>query len=274
MQFEDTFIGRPNTVATYRSLFKHHIEPFHLDDFLKRRLWTDCSLKTILEDWQNRKLSRDTQKILIRLLRDYLTHLGGPKIDSKRVIRTLERSKQQTEVNALNKDQATLLMRIAKKSDPSFYPILLLGLHAGLRRGEVFGLHCGDIDLFKKRIRVARSYNGPTKNGKTRYVPMSDELEHAMIAARNLLMRPVNEKIFEVMNPNPRLRRLLKLANLPLIRFHDLRHSFATMALENEISPRVVADWLGHSSVNTTLSTYWNLTNNKADLNFLPGENK
>ena len=102
-------------------------------------------------------------------------------------------------------------------------------------------------------------------------MPMSDELEKTMIAARNLLMRPVDERIFEEMNPNPRLRRLLGLAKLPTIRFHDLRHSFATMALENGVSPRVVADWLGHSSVNTTLSIYWNLTNNDTSLNFLPG---
>jgi integrase len=102
---------------------------------------------------------------------------------------------------------------------------------------------------------------------------MSDELEKAMIAARNLLMRPVDERVFEHQNPNPRLRRLLSLAKLPLVRFHDLRHSFATMALENGVSPRVVAEWLGHSSVQTTLSIYWNMTDNDTPLTFLPGGN-
>jgi integrase len=91
-----------------------------------------------------------------------------------------------------------------------------------------------------------------------------------MVAARNLLMRPTESKIFEQMNPNPRLRRLLRAANLPTLRFHDLRHTFATMALESGVSPRQVASWLGHSSVNTTLSIYWNLTKDEASVDFLP----
>ena len=267
MKYEETFMGRPNTVRTYQSLFRQHIEPLKINP----NQWSDQYLKIVLNHWKIKELSKRTQTILVRLLRDYLAFLGGPTIDSKRIIRTVERSEQQEEIVALNKVQAEELMRVCKVADPKFYPILLLGLHAGLRRGEVFGLRCGDVDLFKKRIRVAHSYDGPTKSGKTRYIPMSDELEKAMIAARNLLMRPVDESVFEQQNPNPRLRRLLGLAKLPMIRFHDLRHSFATMALENGISPRVVADWLGHSSVNTTLAIYWNLTNSNTSLNFLPG---
>ena len=84
-------------------------------------------------------------------------------------------------------------------------------------------------------------------------------------------MKPTDSKIFESQDPNPKLRRLLKAAKLPILRFHDLRHSFATMALESGVSPRQVADWLGHSSTNTTISIYWNLTKNTASLDFLPG---
>lgn len=267
MNFEDTFIGRPSTVATYRSLFLHHIKPLHFEP------WTEQNVKHVLTNWKLRGLSQRTQTILVRLLRDYLAFVGGPTVDAKRMIRTLARSEQQKEITALNKEQAAFLMETARKYDPKFYPILLLGLHAGLRRGEVFGLRCGDVDLFKKRIRVAHSYDGPTKSGKTRFVPMSDELEQAMIAARNLLMRPVDSKVFEQQNPNFKLRKLLRIAKLPEIRFHDLRHTFATLALENGRSPRQVADWLGHSSVQTTLSVYWNLTKSEADLTFLPGGN-
>lgn len=271
MNFTDTFLGRPNTIATYKSLFKHHIEPFNIPVSLKTSPWGEIHTRAMLAEWENKGLSNRTQTILMRLLRDYLAFLGGPTLDTKRITRTLERSEQQEEVQALNKEQAALLMETARKYDSKFEPILLLGLHAGLRRGEVFGLRCGDVDLFKKRIRVAHSNNGPTKSGKTRFVPMSDELEKAMIAARNLLMRPVDEKVFESQNPNPRLRRLLAVAKLPMIRFHSLRHTFATLALENGTSPRIVADWLGHSSVTTTLSIYWNTINTEADLTFLPG---
>lgn len=267
MDFTETFIGRPNTVATYKSLFKHHIEEFDIPKL--KNNWTEAYTRVIMADWERRGLSRQTRSILIRLLRDYILFLGGPMIDSKRVIRSLERSEQEEEVTALTKEQVHDLMRITKLTEPAFYPILLLGL-TGLRRGEVFGLRCGDIDLFKKRVRVAHSYDGPTKSGKTRYVPMSDELEKTMISARNLLMRPVDAKVFERQDPNPKLRKLLERAKLPAIRFHGLRHTFATLALENKVSPRTVADWLGHSSVSTTLSIYWNVIDTGADLGFLP----
>lgn len=269
MKFQDTFIGRPNTIATYRSLFKHHIEPLKIEHLAT--IWKEEFTNTIMMKWEREKgLSRRTRTMLLRILRNYIIFLGGPTIETKSLTRMMTRSEQQKEVLVLNKEQARLLMETTLQLDRRFYPILLLGLHGGLRRGEVFGLRCGDIDMFKNRIRIAHSHNGPTKNGKTRYIPMSTELENAMIAARNLLMRPTDTKIFECMDPNPRLRRLLKAANLPKLRFHDLRHSFATMALESGVSARIVANWLGHSSVTTTLSIYWNLTGDETNLDFLP----
>ena len=49
---------------------------------------------------------------------------------------------------------------------------------------------------------------------------------------------------------------LIERAGVPRIRFHDLRHTAATLALEQGVHPRVVADLLGHSRVSLTLSTY------------------
>jgi integrase len=104
---------------------------------------------------------------------------------------------------------------------------------------------------------------------------MSEELIKAMTSARNFLMRPVGERVFEISNPNYTLRRLLGHCGYEDIRFHDLRHTFATLALEEGVSPRIVANWLGHASVYTTLSIYWNLSGDEANINsFLPGSNQ
>lgn len=121
------------------------------------------------------------------------------------------------------------------------------------------------------RIKVSRSYDGPTKNGRTRYVPMSAELSNTLTKARNLLLRNPSEPVFEQFDPNPVLRRVCAHAGVTTLRFHDLRHTFASLALGNEINPRKVADWLGHSSVVTTMSIYWNLTKKENDdMGFLP----
>jgi integrase len=100
---------------------------------------------------------------------------------------------------------------------------------------------------------------------------LSPELSKALTSARNLLLRDPESKVFEQFDPNPVLRRLCGHAGLENIRFHDLRHTFASLALDSGISPKQVQEWLGHASVVTTLSIYWNLTKEEANLDFLPG---
>jgi len=268
MTFEETFFGRPNTTKCYTSLYRKHIKP-HVEqaDVLN---WNNEMTLFMLDLWRQEKLARGTQITLVRLLGRYVAFKKGPTIDTKQFIRNLERSEQTKETKALSRDEAVKLMESAKKLEPKFYPVLLLGLHAGLRRGEIFGLRCEDIDVLKNRIRVAHSYNGPTKNGKTRFVPISKELNRVLVGARNLLLRPPQEVVFELFDPNPVLRRLCTHAGVKQIRFHDLRHSFATLALEDGTSPKQVQIWLGHSSLNTTLTVYWNLIEENANLDFLP----
>jgi len=270
MGFEDTFIGRPNTITTYKSLYKNYISKVEPETSWEE--WREHETVKYLQIWEDAQLSRRTRQALLRILSRYIEFQGGPKIKTRAFARTLERGEQQQEPSVLSQQEAKALMTTCKRIRPGFYPILLLALHAGLRRGEIFGLTCGDVDMFKGRVRVAHNYKGPTKNGKTRYIPMSEELIREMVKARNLLLRPSTTTVFEQMDPNPVLRFLCTSAKVPTIRFHDLRHTFATMALENGVSPRHVAAWLGHSSVTTTLSIYWGLNKHEFDVNeFLPG---
>ena len=221
--------------------------------------------------WEKKKLGRTTKMTLLRLLARYVKFMGGPKVETQKFIRTLERSEQQKEVVTLSGEQASRLMAETRRLEPRFYPVLLLALHGGLRRGEIFGLRCSDVDMLHGKIKVAHSYDGPTKNGKSRIVPMSDELAKALTGARDLMLREPDSKIFEQFDPNPVLRRLCAHSKVPVIKFHDLRHTFASLALTGGVNPKQVQTWLGHSSVVTTLSIYWNLTTEAADLGFLPG---
>ena len=270
MDFTDTFYGRPSTITTYKSLFKQHIQSLLMDS-IDWKNWSEASTYLILDSWNKQKLSKNTKITLIRLLRKYVKFNGGPEINTKYFIKSLERSEQQKEVKTLTSEQASNLMNTTKRLEPKFYPVMLLALHAGLRRGEIFGLRCGDIDMINGKIKISHSYDGPTKNGKSRIVPiMSNELSNELIKARNLLLRNPDEKVFEQFDPNPILRRLCDHAKIPILRFHDLRHTFASIALSNQINIKKVSVWLGHSSVTTTLDIYWHLTKNEPDIDFLP----
>jgi integrase len=269
MEFESTFYGRPNTIKTYTSLYRKHIRPGDCEpDWIK---WDEESTQIMLAEWDRRGLSRSTKITLVRLLVRYVKFRGGPDIDGAKFIRALDRSEQQREVTTLTPAESSALMKQAKTAKPEFYPVLLLALHAGLRRGEIFGLRCRDVDILNGKIMVSHSYSGPTKSGKSRAVPMSAELAKALTGARNLLLRGPDEKVFEQFDPNPILRGLCRQVGISSeIVFHDLRHTFASLALTNGVNPKQVSTWLGHSSVVTTLSIYWNLTAEAANLDFLP----
>lgn len=267
MNFEDTFHGRPSTIKTYESLYRRHIKPLNFQ--LEWMNNNEDIILLMIYEWKNKKLSKNTKVSLVRILAQYIKFLGGPSINTHKFIKILGRSEQQKEVVVLSSGEAKCLMDVTKQIKPKFYPILLMALHAGLRRGEIFGLRQGDIDLENKKIKVSHSYDGPTKNGKSRVVPMSSEI-FRMFSSSNLLNEAKDRRVFKRYDPNPHLKALCQEAGITIIRFHDLRHTFASLALTSGINPKQVSVWLGHSSVSTTIDLYWNLTNEQANLEFLP----
>jgi integrase len=148
-----------------------------------------------------------------------------------------------------------------------------------MRRGEVWGLKHEDVDILNDTITIQRSYSGPTKSGKPRVVPISFALEKILLAFQcgnsyNYVgAKRTGSIVTSIFDPNPMLRKAAKQAGLrepSKMTFHVLRHTFATLALESGVSPRLVSKALGHAQVSTTLDIYWASTGEKIDLGFLP----
>lgn len=262
MDFTETITGRPGTIRTYKSLYKKHLSEIIWGE------WDESnSLRAMLSEWDGKGLSVATQVSLLRLVKRLGAH-NSVEIDVKTQIRSLERSQQEREVKVWTSYEANMAKEYVKKDILEFKAEFLLGLHAGLRRGEVYGLERRDIQFERNRIAVRRSYDGPTKSGKTRFVPLSRELKNAL---KYTELFADDLRLFPRRNPNIQMARVCDELNLPKISFHGLRHSFATSALENGVSPRIVANWLGHSSVMTTLAIYWNVVDeDEISLSFLP----
>ncbi len=139
----------------------------------------------------------------------------------------------------------------------------------GLRRGEVLGLRWRDVDLERATLSVAKS---KTASGK-RAVALDTETVAALKRwraqqnAERLQMGAdwVDTGLTFTREDGDRVResyvshkfgRLVRQLGLPPIRLHDLRHGWATMALQSGIHPKVVQERLGHSTIAQTLDTY------------------
>jgi len=250
---------RPGTNRTYNSL--------------RARWITGCTHKTMDEAYLNKMahwwlynvgLAPRTVKILLRLLCEEGKKYGL-LLDSSSVTRQVMKNVQDKPVKALTKDQSTALLDGCWGT--KLYIPVLLSLHTGMRRGEVWGLSWDDIDWNKNRILVSGSYEGPTKSGKVRYVPMSGLLERTLRLQHGLIK--TSHIVKDKFDPNPLLKVICKKSNIPVVNFHALRHTFATLALEAGTSPKKVQEVLGHSALSTTLNIYWSSTQEKMDLEFL-----
>ena len=129
------------------------------------------------------------------------------------------------------------------------YPVVVVAISTGMRRGEILGLHWSQVDLIRERITLYE-----TKNGDRRGVPL------AAVALTLLRALHENRRIdTELVFPSPRVDRPIQFekawkaalaeAGICDFRFHDLRHCAASYLVMNGASLAEVGDILGHKSV-------------------------
>jgi len=231
--------------------------------------WDAKAVKNMTHWWVQKDLSPRTVKTLVNLLSKWIYYNQGILLDTKAIVSSVMRQKQELEIKALSKIELESLLEEIKGSE--LYLPVILAAHTGMRRGEVFGLKWKDIDFLKGEITIRRSYEGPTKNGKSRIVPISKRLEEKLFAIYKIQSDNCSEDrvISKIFDPNPELKAACRRAKVRIISFHALRHTFASLALESKRSPRIVQQILGHTNLSTTLNLYWSLTNEKLNLEFL-----
>lgn len=157
-----------------------------------------------------------------------------------------------------------------------------LAASSGMRRGELLGLTWGAVDLDAARLSISQtlvtvdyavSFSTPKTRAGRRSIALDGETVQALREHRK---RQVEERLSlggyaedhdlvfceldgEPLHPgqvSKRFDRLLRASGVRRIRFHDLRHTHATLALQAGVHPLVVSERLGHSTVSITLDTY------------------
>ena len=177
---------------------------------------------------------------------------------------------EHREMKTLPVEQLASFLREAKES--GVFEMYYIELATGLRRGELLGLKWEDLDLEQGTLRVQRQVS--RINGEVVEAPLKTKNSYRNIAigadAIKVLKRM--EQKDEYVFPSPfggpmspdsvlhMLQRVLKRAGLERIHFHDLRHTFSVLALQNGVDVKTLSAMLGHYSAGFTLDTYAHVT--------------
>ena len=199
------------------------------------------------------------------------------------------------EIHPLTPEQAKVLLQTAHTAGDRLEALYVLAIPTGLRQGELLGLKWDDVDLEDGSLQVRRTlaitksgpvFSFPKTTGSRRSVKLTGkaievlkshlERQLAEIDRVGSLWSPgdADGLIFASETGEPLDRRavtkqkfkpLLKQAKLPEIRFHDLRHTCATLLLTRNVNPKIVSEMLGHSTIAITLDTYSHVLPNMRD---------
>ena len=160
--------------------------------------------------------------------------------------------------------------RLLEAAEEPVRTLLLCAVLTGMRRGKLLGLKWEDIDFEGNRIHVRRSlwrgeFVTPKSRRSRREIDMAPTLESALA---RLPSRFKGAMVFtspegEVMDPDNFSSRdwasVLRRSKLQRIRFHDLRHTYASLLIAQGAHPKYIQVHLGHASIQTTLDRYGHL---------------
>ena len=236
-----------------------------------------------------RPLSRASIRIILAELTAVLNHAKEDGIIATNPSGRMGRLYKQApvmheEIQPLTHTEVPVFLEAARLYYPEYFVLFLCAIHTGMRSGELAGLQWPDIDFNGKFLIVRRDFTRgrieKTKTDQVRRVDLSDALLHELQVLKRkrqveYLAKGKNEipewvflsrgrrlkdgerdegQPLDMYNVKNRyFHKCLEKAGLRRIRFHDLRHTFASLLIQNGESLAYVKDQLGHSSIKMTV---------------------
>ncbi len=271
---------RPSTHRRYSDLMRKHVVPVvgnvkldKLSPLQVQRLYAD-RLDAGLSPTTVHQIHNILHRSLKQAIRwGLLTRNPTESVDAPRPV--------NPECKTWNAEQTAAVLAVAEDDD--LEALWRLALMCGLRRGELLGLQWQDIDLAQRTLAVRRTLSrgkggvwvlGEPKTARGRRsiaLPAScieslrrhrtRQLEHRLKLGdlwhdHGFVFTNGTGGPLHVNSLVNRFRRLIISVGVPPIRFHDLRHTCATLHLAGSAHPKVVQELLGHSDVGITLNRY------------------
>jgi integrase len=259
---------RPRSYQRSRELVDYHIKPalgnVKLSSLDPRRVQAFYSSKL------DKGLSKRTVQYIHSVLHRSLEQALRWGLVNRNVTDLVDKPKPDKKpVKTWSADEVNRFLRAVE--DHRWYPIYILAVYTGMRQGELLGLHKSDVDLDKGVIHVKHQLSEIRGVGLVITEPKTERSRRpitlpatALQVLKNHLTDFEGSLLFTTSTGNPirasnivqHLKKVTEEEGLPKIRFHDLRHTHATLLLMAGTHPRVVQERLGHSSISMTLDVY------------------
>lgn len=270
------------TYEVYEILINKHVLP---------RLG-DCKLSNLkanqLQLFSNQLFqegySPETIKKIFNIIRNLLDYAEKMELISTNVSKKVQLPSIANfkESSVWNDEEMLRFLDTAKTN--RYFIVFHLALMTGLRQGEILGLRWKDVNFKKGILTITQTLShdgkkilqGAKSKSSIRSVCLHEDTITLLEQHKDIMKQETmdlcknfteNDLIVYTQNGTPVVPRnivrtfkgLVKTANIPLIRFHDLRHTHATYLISRGLNPKIVADRLGHSDTRMTLDRYSHL---------------
>ncbi len=264
---------RAGTYANYKSAIDNHVSP-KIGGIRLDRL-TPAHVQGLYGSMERDGASAHVRRLAHAVLHRSLKLAMKWGMVPRNVADAVEAPRiEKQDIQPLNGDQVARLFKAA--IGDRLEALYVVAIASGLRLGELFGLQWADIDLDVGTVTVRRTLSEihgkltlaepKTKKSRRRVelpamaVDALCDHRKRMLAEGNLVGSVFCNRAGGFLRRShfhaQQYKPLLKRAGLPAIRFHDLRHTAATLLLEQGVHPKVVQERLGHSQISVTLDTY------------------
>ncbi len=217
--------------------------------------FTDKAINSITENdivnfFNLLKKDRDIKQATINRYRSLLNHIFNTAIKDKVVnhnpVKYIKRYKEKSRDRALSNTEIKALLQACSNSrNQELYYIVLVALYTGMRYSNIINMKRSNI---KNNVYLLDGCE--TKSGKEQFIYLNQKLLNEL---NNYMHKYcINDYLFKTKRVKRSFKTALKKANIENFRFHDLRRTFATTLLYNDVNIKTIQNMLGHSSIMMT----------------------